>query len=78
MRQQAKHTLSPNAGYPMSAMAGALNVELEKSGHYRLGLGHPKPQSGDINRAIQVLFGLAGLLTALLCTAKFIPPSSDQ
>jgi len=36
-RRDAGKTASPNAGHPMSAMAGALDVELEKVGHYRLG-----------------------------------------
>ncbi|MAF86146.1 MAG: cobalamin biosynthesis protein CobD [Dehalococcoidales bacterium] len=30
-------TESPNAGWPIAAVAGALNVRLEKRGHYRLG-----------------------------------------
>lgn len=36
-RSQHVRTESPNAGWPMAAMAGALNVQLEKVGHYRLG-----------------------------------------
>ena len=36
--QRDKHkTASPNAGYTISAMAGALNIQLEKQGHYTLG-----------------------------------------
>ena len=35
-------TASPNAGWPMAAMAGLLGVRLEKAGHYALGdHGHP-------------------------------------
>lgn len=36
-RRDARKTESPNAGHPMSAAAGALSIQLEKSGHYRLG-----------------------------------------
>lgn len=37
MTRDHARTTSPNAGYPMSAMAGALGVQLEKIGAYRLG-----------------------------------------
>jgi adenosylcobinamide-phosphate synthase len=36
-RRDAGLTASPNAGWPIAAMAGALGVQLEKPGHYRLG-----------------------------------------
>jgi adenosylcobinamide-phosphate synthase len=36
-RRDARSTASPNAGQPMAAAAGALGVQLEKVGHYRLG-----------------------------------------
>jgi adenosylcobinamide-phosphate synthase len=32
-----KNTVSPNAGYPMATIAGALRVKLEKIGQYSLG-----------------------------------------
>jgi len=46
-------TSSPNAGWPMSAMAGALQVRLEKPGHYVLGEG-PEPSPEHISRAISI------------------------
>jgi len=48
------HTASPNAGWTMSAMAGALGVQLEKPGTYRLGAGD-LPVAGDIERSLRVL-----------------------
>src|SRR5574342_426368 len=38
MRKDHKNTLSINGGYPMSALAGALKVRLEKVGYYELGI----------------------------------------
>ena len=55
MRRDRKKTASPNAGWTMSAMAGLLGVQLEKSGHYRLGEGLRDPTPGDIDRAVAVL-----------------------
>ena len=37
MRKDHNNTSSLNGGYPMSALAGALKVKLEKIGHYELG-----------------------------------------
>ena len=37
MFRDHKRTESPNAGWTMSAMAGALGVRLEKTRHYQLG-----------------------------------------
>jgi len=54
-RRDAGVTASPNAGQPMSAMAGALGVELEKVGQYRLGVGGRLPTSGDIGRAVRLM-----------------------
>lgn len=54
-------TESPNAGWPMAAMAGALNVSLEKVDHYTLGDG-PPPQPADIGRALHVAGMAAGLV----------------
>jgi adenosylcobinamide-phosphate synthase len=66
-RDKAK-TNSLNAGWTMSAMAGALGVQLEKSGHYALG------DKGDIlpahiRRALRIME-----LTAVLFGAMVIFP----
>ena len=47
-------TESPNAGHPMSVMAGALDIELEKVGQYRLGEGQRVARE-DIGRAVRVM-----------------------
>jgi adenosylcobinamide-phosphate synthase len=48
MWRQHRRTESPNAGWTMSAMAGALGVELQKVGHYKLG------QSGNLVGPVQI------------------------
>lgn len=37
LKRDRAQTESPNAGYPMAALAGLLQVQLEKAGHYALG-----------------------------------------
>ena len=54
-------TASPNAGWTMSATAGALGVELEKEGHYRLGDAVRSLEPADITRAVQSMYLAAGL-----------------
>jgi adenosylcobinamide-phosphate synthase len=54
LRDHAR-TESPNAGYPMSAMAGALDVRLEKVGHYVLNEHGRAPQPRDIARAARIV-----------------------
>jgi adenosylcobinamide-phosphate synthase len=69
-RRDASRTASPNAGHPMSAMAGALGVEMEKVACYRLGEGQRLPIPEDISRAVRLMRMTAalalGALTALL------------
>jgi adenosylcobinamide-phosphate synthase len=66
MWQHHGRTASPNAGWPMSAAAGALGVRLEKQDHYALGDG-PRPRPAMIPAAI----GLARLAAALGTAACF-------
>jgi adenosylcobinamide-phosphate synthase len=50
-RRDARLTSSPNAGHPMSAMAGILDRELIKVGHYTLNEGRPLPDAVDVECA---------------------------
>jgi adenosylcobinamide-phosphate synthase len=61
MRRDHGRTASPNAGWTMSAMAGALGVTLTKPGAYRLGDGRVVTPD-DIGRAVRLL-GVAAALT---------------
>lgn len=63
LRRDRSRTESPNAGWLMSAMAGALGVRLEKPGAYRLGAPLAPADTPAIDHAIQIL--LAAMLAAL-------------
>lgn len=59
-------TESLNAGWPMAAVAGALNVQLEKTGHHKLGKvnAHLVPETID---ASLKLVQIAMLIWVLIC-----------
>jgi adenosylcobinamide-phosphate synthase len=61
-------TASPNAGWPMSAAAGALGVRLEKPGHYSLGDNHHPLAPETIDGAVR-LVRVAALLWVLMAVA---------
>jgi adenosylcobinamide-phosphate synthase len=70
--QRDKHkTASPNAGFTISAMAGALGIQLEKQGYYALGDDHGHISHEDIGKALRVmtltamLFGLVVVMPVL-------------
>lgn len=54
-------TASPNAGWTMAAMAGALGVAVEKSGAYRLGDGR-LPGAAHIRQGVRVVMSAAAIL----------------
>lgn len=55
MRRDSKKTQSPNAGYPMAAMAGALGTRFEKVDHYSLGAGTADLGRGHFVAAIRLM-----------------------
>ena len=54
MVRDAGKTPSPNSGYPMAAAAGALGVQLEKKGVYKLGEGKNPLNTDIIEQAILI------------------------
>jgi len=77
LRRDRRRTASPNAGWTMAAMAGALGVTLEKPGAYRLGAG-ALPVAADVERALRV-FGAAvcvslGVLVAACLVGRLTGP----
>ncbi len=60
-------TESPNAGWPMSAVAGALGVQLEKIGHYRLGDAVNTLSSSSIASGLKLVV-LSSCIWVGICT----------
>ncbi|MEQ1658554.1 MAG: adenosylcobinamide-phosphate synthase CbiB [Hylemonella sp.] len=69
LRAQAPRTPSPNSGWPMAAMALALDVQLSKPGVYVLHETGRPPQAGDTTRAAQLGERVVLLLALLLGAA---------
>jgi len=59
-------TESSNAGWPMAAIAGALNVQLEKVGHYKLGKANALLIPETIDASLK-LMQIAMLVWVLIC-----------
>ena len=59
-------TASPNGGWTMGAMAGALGVQLEKIGYYKLGDSRNSLSSSTIDRSMTVMTLMAVLWTLLI------------
>ncbi|HEU4369292.1 MAG TPA: adenosylcobinamide-phosphate synthase CbiB, partial [Methylomirabilota bacterium] len=65
MRRDHARTASPNAGWTMSAMAGALGVTLTKANSYSLGQG-PLPGAADVERSVRIVGRAATIVVAAL------------
>ena len=55
MIRDGKKTESPNAGYPMAALAGALETKFEKINHYKLGNGEITLTKEHVTSAITIM-----------------------
>jgi adenosylcobinamide-phosphate synthase len=65
MLAQHSRTASPNSGWTMSAMAGALAVTLDKRGIYQLAGGQRELNGATINRALHLADLCAGLIVGV-------------
>jgi adenosylcobinamide-phosphate synthase len=66
MLRDHPRTASPNAGWPMAAMAGALGVRLEKPGHYILNQNASDPAPEHIPLAVRLAWRAVALTVILV------------
>jgi adenosylcobinamide-phosphate synthase len=71
MRRDHGVTASPNAGWTMAAMAGALGVAVEKPGAYRLGEG-ALPTAAHVRRSVRITLGASALAAAAAVLVEII------
>lgn len=69
IKQDAKNTESPNAGYPMAALAGALGTRFEKIDHYCIGEGNIELTKSHLLSAISLM----KITSILFCVIFAIP-----
>ncbi len=72
------NTESPNAGWPMAAAAGALNVQLEKVGHYKLGRANARlvPETIDESLSLMQIAAVAWILVCFTIEVIYLVYSS--
>ncbi|MEW6043174.1 MAG: cobalamin biosynthesis protein [Thermoproteota archaeon] len=71
MKRDGRKTISPNAGYPMAAVAGALQTKFEKIDHYVLGDGTTQLDVHHFRSAI-LLMKVTCILFCALVTIPLI------
>ncbi len=69
MIRDGRKTKSPNAGYPMAAIAGALEAKFEKIDHYSLGDGNVSFTKDHVKSAISIM----KVTSILFCVIVVIP-----
>lgn len=71
-------TASPNAGWPMSTMAGLLGTRLEKPGHYVLGTPLPPPDVPAIDHAAELVKTATVLVVPAMIALRWLVRRSDR
>ena len=71
MKRDGKNTESPNAGYPMAALAGALGTRFEKIAHYSVGEGNIELTKSHLRSAI-ALMKVTSILFCIIFTIPII------
>lgn len=71
MKRDGSKTESPNAGYPMATLAGALGIRFEKMEHYVLGDGNSEITERHFRSAISIM-KVTTMLFVLLFTIPVI------
>jgi len=66
MFRDHRKTASPNGGWTMGAMAGALEVQLEKLNYYKLGDPQKKLLPGTIKASVTIMMLTAAVWTLVL------------
>lgn len=69
--RDCKKPASLNSGYTMSAMAGALNITLEKPGQYTLGTGR-EACAKDIKDAIRIMKCTSYIFGGIVCSMAYV------
>ena len=69
MIRDGRKTKSPNAGYPMAAIAGALEAKFEKIDHYSLGDGNISFTKDHVKSAISIM----KVTSILFCVIVVVP-----
>ena len=70
MLAQHAVTESPNAGWTMCAMAGALNIRLEKQGCYALGKENSEISLASVTQSQQIMLTAAALWSLLILAVE--------
>jgi len=67
-------TPSPNSGWPMAALAGALHIRLEKPGYYVLEEDGNEPDTSDVPRALHLMQTAIAINLAAALLILFFQP----